>query len=51
MGIIKFDADVHRWILPVSLELNLVGNNYRPYNLMISFLCFSLVVCIDQDAR
>ena len=51
MGIIKFDADFHRWVLPISLELNLVGNNHRPYNLIISFLCFSLVICIDEDAR
>lgn len=51
MGIIKFDVDMHRWILPISLELNLVGNNHRPYNFIVSFLCFSLIVCIDENAR
>lgn len=51
MGMIKFYADMHRWVLPISLEINLVGNNHRPYNLAISFLCFSLIVCIDEDAR
>ena len=48
---IEFEIDIHKWILPISLELNLVGNNHRPYNLIISFLCFSLIVCIDEDAR
>lgn len=51
MGIIKFDVDIHKWILPIALELNLVGNNHRPYNFMVRFLCFSLIVCIDEDAR
>lgn len=51
MGMIKFDVDMHRWILPISLELNLVENNHRPYNFIISFLCFSLIICIDEDAR
>lgn len=48
---IKFEKDIHKWILPILLELNLVGNNHRPYNLIISFLCFSLIICIDEDAR
>lgn len=51
MGIIKFYTDMDKWVLPISLQLNLVGNNHRPYNLIISFLCFSLIVCIDEDAR
>ena len=51
MGIIKFDVDIQTWILPISLQINLVGNNHRPYSLMIRFLCFSLIFCIDEDAR
>lgn len=48
---IEFEKDIHKWVLPISLELNLVGNNHRPYNIIISFLCFSLIICIDEDAR
>lgn len=51
MGIIKFEIDLHQWVLPISVTLNLVGNNHRPYNIIISFLCFSLIFCIDEDAR
>ena len=46
-----FNVDIHKWRFPISLELNLVGNNHRPYNLIISFLCFSLIICIDEDTR
>lgn len=51
MGIIKFDVDIYTWILPIALELILAGNNHRPYNFRIRFLCFSLIICIDKDAR
>lgn len=51
MKIIKFFTDMDKWVFPMSIELNLVGNNHRPYNVTINFLCFSLVFCIDEDAR
>lgn len=49
--IVHFEIDIHKWILPLSLTVNLVGNNHRIYNVILSFLCFHLVVCIDEDAR
>lgn len=49
--LIKFNIDVYQWVFPISIELNLVGNNYRPYNLIIKLLCFNLIICIDEDTR
>ena len=48
---ISFEIDTYKWILPVSITVNLVGNNHRVYNVIISFLCFHLIVCVDEDAR
>lgn len=45
----RFNIDTYKWTFPISLELNLVGNNRRPYNLIISFLCFQVIFCIDED--
>ena len=49
--IISFEIDTYKWILPLSVNVNLVGNNHRVYNIIISFLCFHLIVCVDEDAR
>ena len=51
MGIIKFDVDIGTWIFPMTLELNLVGNNHRPYNFMVRFLCFSLIIFTSHPRR
>lgn len=51
MGIIKFEIDLDKWVLPLSVNITLVGNNHRIYNIIISFLCFHLIVCVDEDAR
>lgn len=48
---IKFDIDTYQWFFPLSVIVNLVGNNHRIYNIIISFLCFKLVLCIDEYAR
>ena len=47
---IKFVADVGTWIFPISLHLTCVGNRNRPYTFSIDFLCFRLIVCIDEDS-
>lgn len=47
----KFEIDIDKWIFPVSVIVNLVGNDHRIYNIIIGFLCFKLVLCIDEDAR
>lgn len=44
-----FDYDLTTWVFPLSFTLNLCGNDYRPWNLMLNFLCFQLVICIDED--
>ena len=51
MGMIEFEIDIDKWIFPLSVIVNLVGNNHRVYNVIISFLCFHLIVCVDEDAR
>jgi len=47
---IKFYADTWEWVFPISIQLDLVGNNHRPYTFKIMFLCFTLVFCIDEDS-
>ena len=51
MGMTKFEIDTYKWIFPLSIIVNLVGTNHRIYNIIIGFLCFRLVFCIDEDAR
>ncbi len=51
MGMTKFEIDTYKWIFPLSIIVNLVGNNHRIYNIIIGFLCFRLVLCVDEDAR
>ena len=47
---IKFFIDVDDWVFPISINLKLVGNDHRPYCLLISFLCFTLNIGIDEDS-
>lgn len=51
MGMTKFDINMHQWTFPLSVIVNLVGNNHRIYNIIMGFLCFRIVFCIDEDAR
>lgn len=48
---VKFKIDTYQWIFPISVIVNLVGNNHRVYSIIIGFLCFKLILCIDEDAR
>ena len=44
-----FEIDRWKWTFPLTIELNLVGNNSRTYNIIVSFLCFHIVFPIDED--
>ena len=47
---IKFYCDTSSWVFPLCLHLTCVGNRHRPYTFSIDFLCFRLIVCIDEDS-
>ena len=47
---ILFEIDSWGWHLLPTIEVNLVGNNHRVYNILIRFLCFSLVIDVDEDS-
>ena len=47
---IKFFIDTYDLVFPISINLKLVGNDHRPYCLLISFLCFTLNIGIDEDS-
>ena len=47
---IKFDINLWYWTFPIAFRLTLVGNNKRPYTFSIDFLCFRLIICIDEDS-
>ncbi len=47
---LKFNINISEWVLPVSFHLSCVGNNKRPYTLSLDFLCFRLILCIDEES-
>ena len=42
--------DISDWVFPIALNLTCCGNNNRPYNFMIKFLCFSIIYGIDESS-
>lgn len=46
---IRFIFDTDDWYFPLSVRVLLCGNNHRPYNIRFSFLCFAIVICIDEE--
>lgn len=48
---IQFYCDIDEWVFPLCFRYSTVGNRHRPWTFMVEFLCFSLVVCIDEDSR
>ena len=47
---VKFFTDISQWIFPLSLHITCVGNNNRLYTISLDFLCFRLILCIDEDS-
>ena len=47
---IFWHIDISDWVFPIAFNLTCCGNNNRPYNFMIKFLCFSLIYGIDEDS-
>ena len=47
----KFDIDTTQWYFPICFHCQTVGNNRRPYNFQIKFLCFNFIICIDEASR
>lgn len=47
----KFECDITQWYFPICFHYQTVGNNHRPYNLQIGFLCFNFIICIDEYSR
>jgi hypothetical protein len=47
----KFECDITDWYFPVCLRYITVGNDRRPWNLQLNFLCFKFIICIDEDSR
>lgn len=47
----KFDIDTTQWYFPICFHYQTVGNNRRPYNFQIKFLCFNFIICIDEASR
>lgn len=48
---IKFFCDIDDWVFPLCFHYTAVGNNHRPWTFKVEFLCFALVICIDEDSR
>lgn len=45
------EYDTTNWYFPICFHYTTVGNNHRPWTFQINFLCFSLIICIDEDSR
>lgn len=48
---IKFDIDTTQWYFPICIHYQTVGNDRRPWTVQVKFLCFSFILCIDEDSR
>lgn len=46
-----FDFDLSKWYFPLCFVYDTVGNRHRLWTFRIGFLCFSLVICIDEESR
>ena len=47
----KWQIDITQWYFPLCIKYSTVGNDHRPWTIQISFLCFNLIICIDEDSR
>ena len=48
---IHFYFDIDDWVFPLCFRYTMVGNRHRPWTFKVEFLCFALVICIDEDSR
>lgn len=47
---IMFSINDRDLAFPLCFRLLRVGNNKRPYSFIIQFICFELVIGIDEDS-
>ena len=44
-----FEIDRHEWVFPICFRVMLVGNDDRVNVAEIRFLCFALILLVDED--
>lgn len=49
-GII-FYCDIDHWSFPVVIQYKTFGNRHRPWSFRIEFLCFGLVIGLNEESR